>query len=336
MLSWLKSSGKSSLAASEIDAHRRTRNPALAADGLDRFRFHLHRVRSGGAPQFRFLDRRGRDAGRAEKLRRLCAGGCQPATQLLVVRGKKYVAGYERRIQSAGETAGQDEARRELLQSLHQRALGILPPDAGDENGNRRPVRHSLLESARLLLQRKAHEPIASGGRGIRTGRTSLDARQPFLPHAVKFHRGAHVAQAVFGDVAEFAFGHQRVHVHAGDAVGLGRVDAERFAVEIQVELARRAFASADAVEGELLGEVAVRFGREAVAEPVLLGDGHVQDRRTQIEEWHVEAAPVEGHDLVVVLRHVPERGEQFHFVGARHELDRAAVRGVLLEILRE
>src|SRR5664280_2787287 len=96
--------------------------------------------------------------------------------------------------------------------------------------------------------------------------RTSFYPRQPFLPDFVKLHRGADVAQAVFGDVAEFSGGQQRAHVHAGHAVALGRFDAEGLAVKIQVEPPRRAALAADGIKRELLREVAVRFDRITVA----------------------------------------------------------------------
>ena len=46
--------------------------------------------------------------------------------------------------------------------------------------------------------------------------------RQPFLPDFVKLNRGPDVAQTVLGNFAEFLFGQQRAHVHAGNAVALG------------------------------------------------------------------------------------------------------------------
>ena len=164
----------------------------------------------------------------------------------------------------------------------------------------------------------------------------SFYPRQPFLPDAVKLHRGADVAQAVFGDVPEFALGHQRVHVHAGDAVAFGRFDAERLAVKIQVEPPRRAFASAHAVKRELFRQVAMRFDGVTIAQPVLFRDGHVEQRRAEINERHVKPAPVEGHDVVVMLRHVPKRREQFKFIRAGHELDRPGLVAGLLKILGE
>ena len=69
-----------------------------------------------------------------------------------------------------------------------------------------------------------------------------------------------------------------------------------------------------------------MRLGSKAVTEPVFLRDRYVQHCRTQIKNRYIEAAAVERDDLVVMLRHVPERGEQFGFVGAGDELDRAAL----------
>src|ERR1019366_9351859 len=160
--------------------------------------------------------------------------------------------------------------------------------------------------------------------------------RQPFLPDFVKLHRGADVAQAVFGDLAEFLLGHQRAHVHAGHARALGRFYAEGFAVKIQVEPPRRAVASAHAVKRQLLREVAVRLHGVTVAEPVLFRDRHVEQRRAQINERHVEAAPVEGDDVVVMFRHVPKSGEQFGLVGHGQEFHRSGLARVVLEIFGE
>src|ERR1019366_1330338 len=136
--------------------------------------------------------------------------------------------------------------------------------------------------------------------------------RQPFLPDFVKLHRGADVAQAVFGDLAEFLLGHQRAHVHAGHARALGRFDAEGFAVKIQVEPPRRAIASAHAVKRELFRKVAVRLGRVTIAEPVLFRDWHIEQRRAQINERHVEAAAVERDDGIEVFHRFPKLREQF------------------------
>src|SRR5213594_4244441 len=88
----------------------------------------------------------------------------------------------------------------------------------------------------------------------------SLNPRQPLPPDVVKLHRGAHVAQTILGDLAVAPFGHQAVHVHAGHAVVFGRLDSEGLAVEIEVELARCAVATADAVKSQLLGQIAMRL----------------------------------------------------------------------------
>src|SRR5206468_5938844 len=88
-----------------------------------------------------------------------------------------------------------------------------------------------------------------------------FDSTESLLPNLIEKHGGAHIAQAVFGDFAEFAFGEEIADVHAGDAVGFGGFDAECFAVKIQVEASRGAVASAHIVKGELLGEIAVGIG---------------------------------------------------------------------------
>jgi hypothetical protein len=56
----------------------------------------------------------------------------------------------------------------------------------------------------------------------------------------------------------------------------LGR-DAEGFAIEIQIEPARRPLASADAVESQLLQQIAMRLDLEPVSEPVLARNADVE-----------------------------------------------------------
>ncbi len=163
--------------------------------------------------------------------------------------------------------------------------------------------------------------------RRCHVNRILFNHRQPFLPDFVEFHGGFHVAQAVFGNLAEFLFGHQRGHVHAGHARALGRFDAEGLAVKIQVEPPRRAVAPAHAIKRELLREVAMRLGGVTIAEPILLRDGHVQNGRAQINERHVEAASVEGDDGIVFFRRVPELREQFGLVRAGNEFHPAFAR---------
>src|SRR5881628_1099914 len=115
----------------------------------------------------------------------------------------------------------------------------------------------------------------------------------------IKFDRGPHVTQAVFGDLPVTSLFDQPVHIQAGHSVTFGRFEAKGFAVEIEVESSRGAVASADAVESQLLGEVAVRLGGITVAEPILARDGHVQDRRTQVEKGNIKATSVERDDPV-------------------------------------
>lgn len=148
-----------------------------------------------------------------------------------------------------------------------------------------------------------------------------LDSGEPFLPEPVQFDGGADVAEAVFGDVAEAAFGDQVADVVAGDAGGFGGGDAEGFAVEVEVELAGGAVAAADVVEGQLFGEVTVGFGLEAVAEPVFAGDGDAEHGGAQVEEGDVEAAAIEGDDVVVAFGEFPEVMEQLRFLGEGDEL---------------
>src|SRR5213592_4139380 len=127
----------------------------------------------------------------------------------------------------------------------------------------------------------------------------SFDSRQPLLPEIVKLQGRLHVSQAILGDFAVPAFGQQAVHVQAGDSVAFRRFDAEDLAVEIEVESPRRAVAAAHAVKGELFREIAMRLGLEPVTEPVLAADENVQNRRAQVNERHIETAPVEGDDVL-------------------------------------
>lgn len=164
----------------------------------------------------------------------------------------------------------------------------------------------------------------------------SFYSGQPFLPDFIKFHGGAHVPQAVFGYVTEFAFGHEMVHVHAGDAVTFGRLDAEGFAVKIQVKPPRRAVAPAYAVKCQLFSKVAMRLSRVTVTEPVLFGYGHVQNGRPEISEGHVEAAAVERDDHIEFPRGFPELGEQFRFIRAGNKFYRRNVVELLVKIFRQ
>src|SRR5207302_1133482 len=140
--------------------------------------------------------------------------------------------------------------------------------------------------------------------------RASLDSRQPLFPKLIEEDGGFDIAQAVFGDVAETALSQQRVDIVAGDAMAFGRFDSECLAVKIQIETPRRPFASAHAVKSELLGQIAMRLGLIAIAEPILAGDRHVQEGRTQINKWHIEAAAIEGGDHVIMFGDVPKSGE--------------------------
>ena len=45
----------------------------------------------------------------------------------------------------------------------------------------------------------------------------------------------------------------------------------------------------------------------KTVTEPVLSADRDVQDRRAKVDERHIETAPIERDDAIVMFRHVPE-----------------------------
>src|SRR5207245_2350609 len=109
---------------------------------------------------------------------------------------------------------------------------------------------------------------------------------------------------------------------------------AERLAVKVEVEPPRRAVTTAHAVKSELLREVAMRLGLEAVTEPVLAADENVQDRRAQVNEWHIETASVERDDVLVFPGHVPEGAQQFDLVRAGDQFHRRCFAGVRLEIV--
>src|SRR5208337_3861833 len=84
----------------------------------------------------------------------------------------------------------------------------------------------------------------------------SFDSRQSVFPDLIEEQSGLHVAQTIFRDVPKTALGKQRVDVAAGDPLTLRGFDAEGLAIKIEIEPARRAVPSADAIEGQLLRQV--------------------------------------------------------------------------------
>src|ERR1035437_1824024 len=165
--------------------------------------------------------------------------------------------------------------------------------------------------------------------------RPSLHPRQPLTPDMVQQHGSFHVAQAILRDLPIPAFRHESIHIRPGHTLGLGRLNAECLAVEVQVEPARRPIPAADAVERELFHQIAVRLGLEAIAQPVLARDRHVEQRRTEVNERHVEPAPVERDARLIMLRHIPKRRQQLALIHARHELYRASLVRSLLVVRR-
>jgi len=158
---------------------------------------------------------------------------------------------------------------------------------------------------------------------------------EAFAPDVVEEDGGFDVAEAVFGDFAMAAFGNHRVHVPSGHALRFGRFDAEGFAIEIKVEAAGGAFASTDAVESELLGEIAVRLRLIAIAQPIFAGDRDIEEGRAEIDEGDVEAATIEGDDHFVMFGNVPKCGEKFDFVHAGDEFDRTGFASIFFEFGR-
>jgi hypothetical protein len=161
------------------------------------------------------------------------------------------------------------------------------------------------------------------------------DSGEAVAPDVVEEDGGFDVAEAVFGDFAVAAFGEHRVDITASDTLRFGGFDAESFAIEIEVETAGCAFAATDVVESELFGEVAVGFSLETVAEPILAGNGDVEESGSEVDERDVEAASVEGDDRLVVFGDVPEGSEQFGFIDARNKFDGAGFAGVLFKVGR-
>src|SRR3954467_8921361 len=98
----------------------------------------------------------------------------------------------------------------------------------------------------------------------------SFDSCEPLLPDLIEQHGGFDVPQAVLGDIAIATFREQAVHVHAGDAMTFWRFNAERLAIEVQVEASRRSVAAAHVVERKLLSQITMWLGLKAVSEPVL------------------------------------------------------------------
>ena len=133
------------------------------------------------------------------------------------------------------------------------------------------------------------------------------DAGEAVAPDLIKEDSGFDVAEAVFGNFTMAAFGEHRVDVSTSHAVCFGGFDTESFAVEIEIETARRAVASADAVEGELFGEVAVWFGLVTVTEPIFARDWDVEESRTEINKGDVEPASVEGDDCLIMSGDLPK-----------------------------
>jgi hypothetical protein len=194
-----------------------------------------------------------------------------------------------------------------------------------------RPILMTTLTLVAGMLRFMASPPAWRTGRNL-----SFDTRKPLPPNIVKGYSGLHIAKAVFGDFTETAFPDQVVHIHAGHPVALGRVNAECLAVKVQIETTPGAFASAHAVERELLGQVAMRRNLVAIAEPVLARDGHIQQGGTQVKKGHIEAAPVESDNGIVMFGDLPESGQQLRLIHHGGVLDRARGQPVGLEIVRD
>jgi len=146
---------------------------------------------------------------------------------------------------------------------------------------------------------------------------------------------GFDIAKTVFSDFAVAAFGNHRVHVAASDALCFRGFDAESFAVEIEIKATSCTIAPTNVVEGELFGKVAVRFGLKTVAEPIFARNGNFQESGTQVDEWDVEPASVEGDDCLVMFGDIPEGRQEFNLIHAWNEFDGAGFAGVFFEVRR-
>src|SRR5689334_19639032 len=104
--------------------------------------------------------------------------------------------------------------------------------------------------------------------------------------------------------------------------MSLGRFDAKGLAIKIQIESPRCAITPAHAIEGELLGEIAMRFGLKAVSKPILSRNRDIQEGGTQINKRHIESATIESHDMLIMFGDVPKPGQQLGFVHTRHKLN--------------
>src|SRR5215831_11895569 len=74
-------------------------------------------------------------------------------------------------------------------------------------------------------------------------------------------------------------------------------------------------------------------FRLETITEPILASNGHIEQGRTQVNEWDIEAPAIKSDDSFIVFRHIPEGGQQLGFVNAGDEFDRSGLKVILLVI---
>jgi hypothetical protein len=91
------------------DTNGRAGETLLFAEAADDSRLHLDGRRAALSMEAAFLNGRHGDAGRAMKRERACAGGGEPGREVLIGSFENHITDLQRRIQRAGESAGQDE-----------------------------------------------------------------------------------------------------------------------------------------------------------------------------------------------------------------------------------
>src|SRR5438105_1968243 len=158
---------------------------------------------------------------------------------------------------------------------------------------------------------------------------------QPFAPDVIKTERSPDIAQAVFGDFPRAPVRQHPIHIQACNPMAFGGGNAEGLAIKIEVKPAPSPVAT-PAVKGQLIGQVAMRLRLKAVAEPIFPGNWNIEQSRAQINERHIEAAPVEGHHPFIMAGHVPKGGQQLCLIQAGNELDLPSVSRLAGAVLSE
>jgi len=69
-----------------------------------------------------------------------------------------------------------------------------------------------------------------------------------------------------------------------------------------------------------------MRLCGKTVAQPVLAGDRHIQQRGPKIKKGHIKSAPIESHNGIVSRAASQKPVRHFRLVRAKHKLDRAGL----------